>query len=91
LPDGRSAAGQNREHRPALERRCAFDYGDIGHPRGDTPNLIAGNFRMRRFATAEAYLDLDFVALLEKSARRAHAHLQVVVVGARAKAHFFDL
>jgi hypothetical protein len=91
LPDGRSAAGQNREHRPALERRCAFDYGDIGHPRGDTPNLIAGNFRMRRFATAEAYLDLNFVALLEKSARRAHAHLEVVVVRARAQAHFFDL
>jgi hypothetical protein len=91
LPRRGAATRQNREHCSSLERRRALDNRDVGHPRGDAPDLIARDFGMRRLATAEAYLDFDFVALLEESARRAHAHLQVMIVGTRSQPHFFDL
>src|SRR5258707_15671689 len=91
LPPCRAPTGENGKHRSSLERWCAFDNGDIGHPRGDTPHLIAGNSGMGRFATAEAPLDLYFAALLEKAAGRAPAHLQVMVVGAGPQSHFFAL
>ncbi len=46
---------------------------------------------MRRLATPEADLDFDFVPLFQEPARRPHAHLQVMVVGARPYPYFLDL
>jgi hypothetical protein len=46
---------------------------------------------MGRLAAPEAHLDLDFVALLEKATRGTHAHLEIVIVGARPQPHLLDL
>jgi len=85
------AAGQDREHGAALERRLALYHGDVGHARRDRGNLGPGHLRMRCFAAAETHLNLHFVAFFEKAACRANTDLQVVLVGARPQADLLDL
>jgi hypothetical protein len=54
-------------------------------------NLGSGDFGMRRFAAAEADLDLDFVPVFKETACSPDSHLQVVLVGAGPEAHLLDL
>jgi hypothetical protein len=46
---------------------------------------------MGGLAATEPDFDFDFVTLFEEPSRCAHTHLQVMIVGTRAKPHFFDL
>lgn len=67
----------------------ALDHGNVRDAGGNRCNLRAGNLRVCRLSAAEAYLDLDFVTVLEEPSRGAHADLEVVLVGARSQAHLF--
>ena len=89
--DLRAAPGQDREHRTSLQRRRAFHDRDVGHARRDAPDLVARYLRVGRFTPAKPDFDFDLVALLEEAASRAHAHLQVMVVGPRPQPNLLDL
>jgi len=68
-----------------------LDDRDVRNAGCNRRDLRPRNFGVRGFATAEADLHFHFVTIFQETARRAHADLQIVLVGAGPQSDLLDL
>src|SRR5947199_325210 len=71
--------------------RGTVDLADVGEVIRDTIEHGLSELRVCDLPAAEHHRHLDFVLLLEESARVARLRLEVVIIDARSELHFLEL
>src|SRR5690606_36970026 len=81
----------HHDHLPAFQARTGLDHDVLTQIGLDPVGHFATQFLMAHFTATEADVDLDLVAVFQKTAHLAQLDLVVALIRDRTELHFLDL